>query len=176
MKRQEAGGASDAVTGNDNLDKAQQQLAKIQGPNRIVAELSMAKLDRAVYSNRQLEAVMEDFWFNHFNVFANKGDGPVDAHCLHARHDSAAHHGEVSATCCSPRRKSPAMLFFLDNWLERRSRRRRSAGARDGDAPRRAGASAAALCRRLRDVPAADGRPAQLGAATNRAAKSRIAA
>ena len=61
-------------TGNPNLDKAQEQLAKLQGPNRIVAELSMAKLDRAVYSNRQLEAVMEDFWFNHFNVFANKGD------------------------------------------------------------------------------------------------------
>src|ERR1700733_5629398 len=56
------------VTGNDNLDKAQQQLAKLQGPNRIVAELSMAKVDRAVYSNRQLEAVLEDFWFNHFNV------------------------------------------------------------------------------------------------------------
>src|SRR5580692_254108 len=54
--------------------KAKQQLAKLQGPNRIIAELSMAKVDRAVYSNRQLQAVMEDFWFNHFNVFANKGD------------------------------------------------------------------------------------------------------
>ena len=42
------------VTGNENLDKAQQQLAKLQGPGRIVAELSMAKVDRAVYSNRQL--------------------------------------------------------------------------------------------------------------------------
>ena len=65
--------ASCAGTGNENIDKAQQQLAMIQGPNRIIAELSMAKLDRAVYSQRQLEAVMEDFWFNHFNVFANKG-------------------------------------------------------------------------------------------------------
>ena len=51
---------------------AEQQLAKIVGPQRIVVELSMAKLDRAIYSNRQLEAVMEDFWFNHFNVFAGK--------------------------------------------------------------------------------------------------------
>ena len=33
----------------------------------------MAKVDRAVYSERQLEQVMEDFWFNHFNVFAEKG-------------------------------------------------------------------------------------------------------
>ena len=67
------------VTGNDNFDKAQQQLAKLQGPSRIVAELSMAKLDRAVYSERQLEAVMEDFWFNHFNVFAQQGRGQVAA-------------------------------------------------------------------------------------------------
>ena len=52
--------------------QAAAQLAKIQGPQRIVAELSMAKLDRAIYSQRQLEAVMEDFWYNHFNVFVQK--------------------------------------------------------------------------------------------------------
>ena len=33
------------VTGNDNLDKAQQQLAKLQGPNRIIAELSDAGIE-----------------------------------------------------------------------------------------------------------------------------------
>src|ERR1700728_3835238 len=71
-KRQEAM-AQMAPTGNDNMDRAEQQLVKMVGPNRIIAELSMAKIDRAIYSNRQLEAVMEDFWFNHFNVFANKG-------------------------------------------------------------------------------------------------------
>ena len=72
QKRQDAL-AQMLPTGNENFDRANDQLAKIQGPNRIVAELSMAKVDRAVYSQRQLEAVMEDFWFNHFNVFANKG-------------------------------------------------------------------------------------------------------
>src|ERR1700728_2309089 len=71
-KRREAM-AQMADTGNDNMDRALQQLGKMVGPNRIIAELSMAKIDRAIYSNRQLEAVMEDFWFNHFNVFANKG-------------------------------------------------------------------------------------------------------
>jgi uncharacterized protein (DUF1800 family) len=103
-------------TGNQNLDKAQQQLAKLQGPNRILAELSMAKVDRAVYSNRQLEAVMEDFWFNHFNVFANKGDDKwlvtsyvrdtIRPHTLGKFDDL------LLATA-----KSPAMLFFLDNYL-----------------------------------------------------------
>ena len=67
--------AKAAVAKIDPLDPnaaAEEQLAKIVGPQRIVVELSMAKLDRAIYSNRQLEAVMEDFWFNHFNVFAGK--------------------------------------------------------------------------------------------------------
>ncbi len=104
------------VTGNDNLDKAQQQLAKLQGPNRIVAELSMAKLDRAVYSNRQLEAVMEDFWFNHFNVFANKGDvkwliSPYVRDTIRP-HTMGKFDDLLLATA-----KSPAMLFFLDNYL-----------------------------------------------------------
>ena len=31
------------------------------------------KLLRAVYSNKQLEEVLTDFWFNHFNVYFDKG-------------------------------------------------------------------------------------------------------
>src|SRR5260370_1393692 len=34
-------------------------------PQRVVAELGMAKLTRAIYSERQLQQVMDDFWFNH---------------------------------------------------------------------------------------------------------------
>jgi uncharacterized protein (DUF1800 family) len=104
------------VTGNENLDKAQQQLAKLQGPNRILAELSMAKVDRAIYSNRQLEAVMEDFWFNHFNVFANKGDDKwlVTSYVRDAirPHTLGKFDDLLLATA-----KSPAMLFYLDNFL-----------------------------------------------------------
>src|SRR5215203_2641831 len=40
---------------------------------RVVADVEEAKLLRAVYSERQLEEVLVDFWFNHFNVFAGKG-------------------------------------------------------------------------------------------------------
>src|SRR6266853_5960844 len=36
-------------------------------------ELAQAKLLRAIYSDRQLEEVMTDFWYNHFNVFIGKG-------------------------------------------------------------------------------------------------------
>jgi uncharacterized protein (DUF1800 family) len=115
MKRQEAE-SQVIMTGNDNLDKAQQQLAKVQGPNRIVTELTMAKLDRAVYSNRQLEAVMEDFWFNHFNVFANKG---ADKWMLTAyTRDTIRPHtmGKFSDLLLATAH-SPAMLFYLDNHL-----------------------------------------------------------
>jgi uncharacterized protein (DUF1800 family) len=104
-----------ADSGNDNTDRAQEQLAKIQGPNRIIAELSMAKLDRAVYSQRQLEAVMEDFWFNHFNVFANKG---ADKWMLtgYVRDTIRPHTMGKFQDLLTATAKSPAMLFFLDNW------------------------------------------------------------
>jgi uncharacterized protein (DUF1800 family) len=103
-------------TGNDNLDRAQQQLAKMVGPDRIIAELSMAKLDRAVYSQRQLEAVMEDFWFNHFNIFANKG---VDKWLVtsYVRDTIRPHTMGRFQDLLAATAKSPAMLFYLDNWL-----------------------------------------------------------
>jgi uncharacterized protein (DUF1800 family) len=105
-----------ADTGNANVDKAQEALAKIQGPGRIIAELSMAKVDRAVYSNRQLEAVMEDFWFNHFNVFAGKG---ADRWMLtsYVRDTIRPHTMGKFQDLLTATAKSPAMLFFLDNWL-----------------------------------------------------------
>jgi uncharacterized protein (DUF1800 family) len=104
-----------ASTGNDNMDRAQQQLEKMVGPNRIIAELSMAKIDRAIYSNRQLEAVMEDFWFNHFNVFANKG---ADKWMLtdYVRETIRPHTMGKFQDLLTATAKSPAMLFFLDNW------------------------------------------------------------
>jgi uncharacterized protein (DUF1800 family) len=102
------------VTGNENLDKAQQQLAKLQGPGRIVAELSMAKVDRAIYSNRQLQTVMEDFWFNHFNVFANKAE---DKWLLtsYVRDTIRPHTMGKFEDLLVATAKSPAMLIYLDN-------------------------------------------------------------
>lgn len=98
-----------------NLSNAEIQLARIQGPQRIVTELSMAKMDRAIYSNRQLEAVMEDFWFNHFNIFANKGD---ERWLLtsYVRDTIRPHTMGKFSDLLLATAKSPAMLFFLDNW------------------------------------------------------------
>ena len=104
------------MTGNNNLDRANQQLAKLQGPGRMLAELSMAKVDRAVYSQRQLEAVMEDFWFNHFNIFGGKGD---DRWLItyYVRDTIRPHTMGKFQDLLIATAKSPAMLFYLDNWL-----------------------------------------------------------
>ncbi len=95
---------------------AAEQLAKIQGPPRIVAELSMAKLDRAIYSQRQLEAVMEDFWYNHFNVFAQK-DSDKWLVTSYVRDTIRPHAMGKFQDLLLATARSPAMLIYLDNWL-----------------------------------------------------------
>jgi uncharacterized protein (DUF1800 family) len=85
-------------------------------PAVVVGELSQAKLLRAIYSNRQLEEVMTDFWLNHFNVFAGKGperllltnyeQNVIRPHAMGKFEDL------LLATA-----KSPAMLYYLDNWM-----------------------------------------------------------
>src|SRR2546428_170157 len=89
-------------------------------PFRIAAELQAAKTLRAVKSERQLAEVMVDFWFNHFNVFAGKGDVRwyVSAYEREAirPHALGTFPDLVRATA-----RHPAMLFYLDNWLSARS-------------------------------------------------------
>jgi len=89
-------------------------------PFRIPAELQAAKLTRAVMSERQLEEVMTDFWFNHFNVDARKGAvkwmvadyerTAIRPHALGKFRDL------LLATA-----RHPAMLFYLDNWMSTRA-------------------------------------------------------
>ena len=85
-------------------------------PQRVVEELAMAKTVRAIYSERQLQQVMDDFWFNHFNVFAGKGE--VKWYLTSYERDVIQPHAFgkfrelVTATA-----QSPAMLFYLDNFL-----------------------------------------------------------
>jgi len=81
----------------------------------VVAELTQAKMLRAVDSERQLQEVLADFWLNHFNVFIGKGQvreflteydrEAIRPHVLGKFRDLL---GAVA--------HSPAMLFYLDNW------------------------------------------------------------
>jgi uncharacterized protein (DUF1800 family) len=97
--------------------KQKETLLAMNNPTGVVTfELSQAKLLRAIYSQRQLEEVMTDFWFNHFNVFVDKGldrlmvtsyeRDVIRPHALGKFEDL------LVATA-----KSPAMLFYLDNWM-----------------------------------------------------------
>jgi uncharacterized protein (DUF1800 family) len=81
----------------------------------IARELNEAKLQRAIYSTHQLEELMVDFWYNHFNVFFNKG---ADRHLVPAYEREAIRphvlgkfRDMLVATA-----HHPAMLFYLDNW------------------------------------------------------------
>src|SRR5712692_419815 len=65
----------------DEYQKRLQDLAKqpqgmsslpFKDQQEIVNELMQAKLLRAIYSEHQLSEQLEDFWFNHFNVFIYK--------------------------------------------------------------------------------------------------------
>jgi uncharacterized protein (DUF1800 family) len=88
---------------------------QIQAPQRIIAELAMAKMDRAVYSEKQLYEQMVDFWFNHFNIFAGKG---ADRWLLtsYERDAIRLHAMGKFRDLLEAIAKSPAMLFYLDNW------------------------------------------------------------
>jgi uncharacterized protein (DUF1800 family) len=86
-----------------------------QKEQQILQDLSQGRLTRAVFSERQLEEVLVDFWFNHFNVFSGKGSlrtylteyerDVIRPHVLGNFRDML---GAVA--------ESPAMLFYLDNF------------------------------------------------------------
>ena len=82
---------------------------------QVIENLSDQKILRASFSDRQLEEVMVDFWFNHFNVFAGKGMTQV--YLTEYERDTirprvfGKFRDLLGATA-----KSPAMLFYLDNW------------------------------------------------------------
>ena len=80
-----------------------------------VVQLSEAKLLRALSSERQLQEVMADFWFNHFNVFAGKED---EAGLLPDYEERVLRPNALSSfpELLEATAHSPAMLVYLDNW------------------------------------------------------------
>jgi uncharacterized protein (DUF1800 family) len=91
------------------------QLAKLEGtPQKVISELQAGKIVRAAFAERQLDEVMADFWFNHFNVFARKG--PVEFMVGdYERAIRARSFGKFEDLLVAVA-QSPAMLFYLDNW------------------------------------------------------------
>src|SRR6266545_309884 len=105
-----SGGASAPPPAADPLPES------LRRARQVIGDLSEAKIIRAVYSERQLEEVLVDFWFNHFNVFARKGRtelyvGEYEREAIRP-HVFGKFRELLEATA-----KSPAMLFYLDNWM-----------------------------------------------------------
>lgn len=109
-------------------------------PVQLLVEATQAKLIRAVQSQRQLEEVLVDFWFNHFNVSAekNRTRWMVTAFERDAirPHVFGRFRDLLGATA-----KHPAMLWYLDNWMS----------VKDGFEPPRGFANAEALPRGLNE-------------------------
>jgi len=115
---------ADSVRGGKGQDllaglepKQKETLLAMNNPQAVVQdELVQAKLLRAIYSERQLEEVMTDFWFNHFNVFVGKG--PEKIFLTNYEQDVIRPHalGKFEDLLVATA-KSPAMLFYLDNWM-----------------------------------------------------------
>src|SRR5271156_4265675 len=82
----------------------------------VIGELQQAKLLRALYSERQLQEVMTDFWFNHFNIYLNK-DADQYLVTAYERDVIRAHALGKFKDLLVATAQSPAMLFYLDNWL-----------------------------------------------------------
>ena len=119
----------------EGMSREERMQQAMNGPQRIVLELSQAKLIRAAYSERQLQEVMTDFWFNHFNVFIGKG---ADRWLTTSYEQQAIRPHALGnfRELLGATAEHPAMLFYLDNWLsadpdadfDERDLRRRYAG------------------------------------------------
>jgi uncharacterized protein (DUF1800 family) len=86
----------------------------LQQPQKLTTDLQASRILRAVYSERQLQEVMVDFWTNHFNVFAGKG---ADRWLLTSYDRDTIRPNAMSKflTLLTATAESPAMLFYLDN-------------------------------------------------------------
>jgi uncharacterized protein (DUF1800 family) len=97
--------------------RQRETIRALNNPQQVVTdELLQGKLLRAIYSEGQLQEVMTDFWFNHFNVFVGKGADRYELNSYERDvirpHAFGKFEDLLVATA-----QSPAMLFYLDNWL-----------------------------------------------------------
>lgn len=96
----------------DLLKLMQQQ--GLKPPQELNRQLFAQKLIRAVYSENQLQELMTDFWFNHFNVSVTKGQS--QPFVLTYERDAIRPHtlGKFESLLKATA-QHPAMLFYLDN-------------------------------------------------------------
>ncbi len=102
----------------DGFAPAQREmLLALSGSLRMVGlEAMESRLDRDIYSNRQLEAVMTDFWLNHFNVYSAKNQNEPYLLPSYERETIRPHALGRFEDLLVATAESPAMLQYLDNF------------------------------------------------------------
>jgi uncharacterized protein (DUF1800 family) len=103
---------------NDNFSEEERDAAKRalkQFYDQTQGAYKNARLERAINSPRQLEEVLTDFWYNHFNIFGGKNldtvlCGPYEQQAI--RPFVLGRFRDILGATCH----HPAMLFYLDNW------------------------------------------------------------
>ena len=103
---------------SEGLNPQQREIfTALQNSTRMIgSEELQSRLIRDIYSDRQLEAVMTDFWLNHFNVYVRKnGNEPylIPSYEREVIRPNALGKFEDLLVATA---KSPAMLMYLDNW------------------------------------------------------------
>jgi uncharacterized protein (DUF1800 family) len=88
----------------------------VASSGHIREELTQARVLRDVMSNRQLEQVMTNFWFNHFNIYWNK-DSDQWYTTAYERDVVRKHALGTFKDLLIATAQSPAMMVYLDNWL-----------------------------------------------------------
>ncbi len=100
-------------------------------PQQITQQLNASRIMRAVYSERQLNEQMVDFWTNHFNVYAGKAATRwflpgYDRDVI--RPNALGNFKDLLLATA----KSPAMLFYLDNYQSISPKMQQNNGRRNG--------------------------------------------
>ena len=90
-------------------------MAARQKSRQILQQAIQGRLLNAVESPRQLQEVMVDFWYSHFNVFSRKG---LDRFLVGSYEQQAIRPSTLGKfrTLLESTAQHPAMLFYLDNW------------------------------------------------------------
>ena len=122
-RHQQIGDGNSSTMMSEAEEPADRQMARNASPKnqqqawrqQIVTEAVQARLLRAIDSPRQLQEVMVDFWFNHFNVFAYQNG--VSLWLGSYERDAIRPHALGRfRTLLGATAKHPAMLKYLDNW------------------------------------------------------------
>lgn len=91
-------------------------IGALENPERtVIEELIAQRLTRDIYSTAQLQEVMTDFWFNHFNVFLHKNESTPYYLVSYERDVIRPHALGKFEDLLESVAHSPAMLIYLDN-------------------------------------------------------------